>query len=94
MHWLLPPASQTEATFDSFYYDATIKQAKVLQLTVSKHHSMNIKGLEQLKGLGVESICYIAVTGPQKEFDLPVPNEYANSKFLKGVYHLVWDSLT
>ena len=88
------PASQTDATFNSFYYEAKIKQATVLQLAVSKHHSMKIKGLKWLNDLGVESIRYIAVTGPQQDFDLTVPNEYSNPVFLEGMYHLTLNSLT
>jgi len=88
------PASATEATFDSFYYEAEMKQATILQLTVSKHHSMKKKGLKRLKSLGVKSVRYVAVTGPQNEFDLPVPNEYSDSEFLKEKYHLVLNSLT
>jgi hypothetical protein len=80
------PISKTEATFDSFYYNANLKQATVLQFTVSKRQSMKVKGLKRLEDLGVKSVCYVAVTGPQKEFDLPVPNEY--SEFVKEKYHL------
>lgn len=85
------PTSATQATFDSFYYDANQKKATILQLTVSNMHTVNVKGLEQLQNFGVKSICYIAVTRPQKSFDLPVPQEYSN--FVKGMYHLVLDSL-
>ena len=87
------PASQTEATFDSFYYEADIKQATVLQLTVSNQHSMKTKGLKRLEGLGVERVRYVAVTGPLEYFDLPVPNEYEYSPFLKEKYHLVLDNI-
>jgi len=70
-----------------------MKQATIFQLTVSKRHSMK-KGLKRLKDLGVESVRYVAVTGPQNDFDLPVPNEYSDSEFLKDKYHLVLNSLT
>jgi len=86
------PTSVTEATFDSFYYEADEGQAMVLQFTVSNHHSMKKKGLKWLQDLGVKSVCYVAVTGPQEDFDLPVPNEY--SEFLKGKYRLVLEYLT
>ena len=47
------PTSVSEATFDSFYYEADEEQATVLQLTVSNHHSMKNKGLKRLQDLGV-----------------------------------------
>ena len=89
-YWV--PDSATEATFDSFYYEANEKRVTVLQLTVSNSHSMNIKGLKRLRDLGVKSVCYVAVSGPQEDFDLPVPHEYSN--FLSEKYLLVLESLT
>ena len=86
------PASATEATFDSFYYEADEKQATVFQLTVSNHHPMTNKGLKWLQDLGVQSVRYVAVTGSQEDFDLPPPNEY--SDFSKEKYHLALESLT
>ena len=53
---------------------------------------MKDKGLKRLQDLGVKSVRYVAVTMPQKGFDLPVPNKY--SEFLKEKYHLVLESLT
>ena len=49
--------------------------------------------LDRLKELGVESVCYVAITGPQDVFDLPVPLEYSNSEFLKEKYRLALNSL-
>lgn len=43
---------------------------------------MKKKDLDRLKGLGVKSVCYVAIT--PDVFDLPVPLEYSNSEFLKG----------
>jgi len=87
------PVSQTEAIFNSFYYDAKKKHAMVLQFTVSQKHSMKEKGLDRLKKLGVKKICYVAVTGPQNVFDLPVPLKYSDSEFLQEKYHLALNSL-
>ena len=90
-YWV--PTSVTEATFDTFYYEANEKQATVLQLAVSNKHSMKIEGLKRLRDLGVESVCYVAVvSGPQETFDLSIPHEYSN--FLNEKYLLTVNSLT
>ena len=52
---------------------------------------MNDKGFKQLKDLGVTSVCYVVVSGPQTKFDLPVPNEHA--AFVQEKYLLVRDQL-
>ena len=83
------PISSNQATFDSFYYHDSSKQAMLLQSTTSNCHSMEVEGLEQLKRLGVRSVHYVAVTGPKKTFDLPVPKEYAD--FVKEKYILTSD---
>ncbi|KAI9462947.1 hypothetical protein HD554DRAFT_2316226 [Boletus coccyginus] len=87
------PTSTTEATFDAFYYDADLKEATVLQATVSPVHTMKAKGLQRLQEVGVESVCYVAVTGPGAGFDLPVPKNY-DGVFVKEKYHLVLPKLT
>ncbi|KAI9573908.1 hypothetical protein HD554DRAFT_2166732 [Boletus coccyginus] len=86
------PTSATEATFDAFYYDADLKEATVLQATVSSCHTVKVKGLQWLQEVGVESAHYVAITGQQEVFDLPVPMDY--DVFLKEKYHLVLSKLT
>lgn len=86
------PASKTEETFDSFYYDARLKKAIVLQVTTSNSHSMKAGGLKRLKDLGVKNISYVAVTPPMDGFDLPVPHGYTD--FVEKVYQLVLESPT
>ena len=86
------PASKTEETFDSFYYDARLKKAIVLQVTTSSSHSMKAGGLKRLKDLGVKKISYVAVTPPMDDFDLPVPHGYTD--FVEKVYQLVLESPT
>ncbi|KAI9464383.1 hypothetical protein HD554DRAFT_1269970 [Boletus coccyginus] len=87
------PTSTTEATFDAFYYDADLKEATVLQATVSPGHTVKAKGLQQLQEVGVQSACYVTITPPQEVFDLSVPKNY-DGVFLKEKYHLVLPKLT
>ncbi|KAI9461460.1 hypothetical protein HD554DRAFT_2316550 [Boletus coccyginus] len=87
------PTSTTEATFDAFYYDADLKEATVLQATVSPGHTVKAKDLWQLQEVGVQSAHYVAITPPQEVFDLPVPENY-DGVFLKEKYHLVLPKLT
>ena len=82
------PISSNQATSDSFYYDATHRQATILQFTTS---DMEVEGLKQLQELGVHSIRYVAVTGPQQTFDLPVPHDYAN--FVSEMYLLILEKI-
>ncbi|KAI9461474.1 hypothetical protein HD554DRAFT_1512167 [Boletus coccyginus] len=87
------PTSTTEATFDAFYYDADLKEATVLQATVSPGHTVKAKDLQQLQEVGVQSAHYVAITPPQEVFDLHVPKNY-DGVFLKEKYHLVLPKLT
>jgi hypothetical protein len=71
------PEVSNQDTIDAFIYEATSRRATLFQSTASSNpHSFKGKVVKWLKGLGVQTFLYIAVTPPEINVDIAVPNDF------------------